>query len=320
MALSDWPLDKLETYRPAREEPADFDDFWARTLAESPAKEPEFVPYDAGLSAVDVFDVTFPGFAGQPVKGWLLKPKGVTDPACVVTYIGYGGGRGLPHDWLVPACAGYANLVMDSRGQGSGWIPGDTPDHVDGPIDPQHPGFMTRGILSPDTYYYRRLITDAVRAVDAVRAAPGVDASRVAVAGGSQGGGLALAAAGLADGVKVAMIDVPFMCHWRRAMDISTTGPYPELVGYCKIQRTNVAAVFRTLSYMDGVNFAARASGTRAHFSAALMDSTCPPSTVYAAYNHYAGAKQISVWPYNGHEGGQTHQVRSHLAFLAEHL
>lgn len=320
MALSDWPLEKLETYQPAREEPADFDDFWARTLSESPAKEPEFTPYDAGLSTVDVFDVTFPGFAGQPVKGWLLKPRGVTDPPCVVTYIGYGGGRGLPHDWLVLASAGYANLVMDSRGQGSGWIAGDTPDHIDGPIDPQYPGFMTRGIMSPESYYYRRLITDAVRAVDAVRAAPGVDASRVAVAGGSQGGGLAVAVAGLADGVKAALVDVPFLCHWRRAMDISTTGPYPELVGYCKIQRMNVEHVFRTLSYVDGVNFAARASEANALFSVALMDSTCPPSTVYAAYNHYAGPKQISVWPYNGHEGGQTHQVRNHLSFLAEHL
>jgi cephalosporin-C deacetylase len=113
---------------------------------------------------------------------------------------------------------------------------------------------------------------------------------------------------------------VPFLCHWRRATDIATAGPYPELVGYCKIQRMNVDRVFHTLSYVDGVHFAARASEVAALFSVALMDATCPPSTVYAAYNHYAGPKSIDVWPYNGHEGGQSHQVRNHLAFLAEHL
>jgi cephalosporin-C deacetylase len=45
-------------------------------------------------------------------------------------------------------------------------------------------------------------------------------------------------------------------------------------------------------------------------FSVALMDQTCPPSTVYAAYNAYAGPKQMLVYPFNDHEGGQAfHQV-----------
>ena len=56
---------------------------------------------------------------------------------------------------------------------------------------------MTRGIEDPDTYYYRRLMTDAVRAVEAVRSLPAVAVDSVAVQGVSQGGGLALAVAGL---------------------------------------------------------------------------------------------------------------------------
>ncbi len=130
MPLIDMPLHELERYAPAREEPADFDEFWQRTLAEARQHpmEPTFTPADVKLRAVEVHDVTFPGFGGDPIKGWLLRPAGVTDPLpCVVSYIGYGGGRGLPYEWLVYATAGYANLVMDSRGQGSSWNRGDTP-------------------------------------------------------------------------------------------------------------------------------------------------------------------------------------------------
>jgi cephalosporin-C deacetylase len=115
-----------------------------------------------------------------------------------VQYQGYGGGRGLAHQEVLFGLAGFAHLVMDTRGQGSTWSPGDTLD-PDDPGDPSHPGFMTRGILDPARYYYRRLFTDAVRAIEAVRSHPDVDPSRVAISGGSQGGGMALAAAALSD-------------------------------------------------------------------------------------------------------------------------
>ncbi|MCX7784362.1 MAG: acetylxylan esterase [Meiothermus sp.] len=317
MPLFDYPLEQLQTYQPPRTEPADFDDFWQRTLAESRSfsLNPQFELVDFGLKTLETFDVTFVGYAGQPIKGWLTLPTHRQGPLpCVVEYIGYGGGRGWPVERLVFASAGYAHLLMDTRGQGSRWSRGDTPDLAPDGDNPQHPGFMTRGILHPDTYYYRRVFTDAVRAVEAARGHRAIHPDRIAVTGGSQGGGIALAVAGLTE-VQAVMSDVPFLCHFRRATELVDTAPYNEISTFCKVHRDKVEQVFTTLSYFDGVNFAARARAN-ALFSVGLMDDICPPSTVYAAYNHYAGEKQIRVYPYNNHEGGESYQTLEKLQFL----
>src|SRR5262249_33518611 len=122
--------------------------------------------------------------------------------------------------------------------------------------------------------------------------------------------------AGLDSTVAAAMPDVPFLCHYRVAMDIQDKFPYQEIVNYCKVHRDKVDDVFKTLAYFDGVNFAARAKAPTL-FSVGLMDEICPPRTVYAAYNHYAGPKQIKVWYYNNHEGGEAFQDTEKVKYLA---
>ena len=319
MVLYDFPLEQLKTYTPDRNEPGDFAAFWQETLEEARRHPlaPVFEPVPTDLRAIQTYDVTFRGFGGQPIKGWLNLPRHPSGPLpCVVEYIGYGGGRGFPSDWLLYPSAGFATLVMDTRGQGSGWLRGDTPDVETEPGCPQYPGFMTRGILNPRTYYYRRLITDAVRAVEAARSSPLVDASRIALTGASQGGGLALIVGGLEPSVQAVLPDVPFLCHYRRATQITDQIPYLEIALYCKTHRDQVETVFRNLAYFDGLNFAVRAKAP-ALFSMGLMDDLCPPSTVHAAYNYYAGPKQICVYEYNQHDGGGTHHAQQRLRFLA---
>ena len=322
MPLFDLPLDELRRFRPEIHEPADFDAFWERTL-DATRMHPldlELTRVDPALETIDAYDVSFSGFAGQQVRGWFLVPRHAPGPLpCVVEYIGYGGGRGFPTDWLLWPSYGFAFLVMDTRGQGSAWRRGDTADPEGS--DPHHPGFLTQGILDPHTYYYRRLMADAVRAVDAAAAiaeeGAGVDAERIAVTGASQGGGLAIAAAGLHPMVRVAMPNVPFLCCFRRATERAFDSRYEEINAYCRVHRDRVESVFTTLAYFDGMSFAARSSA-EALFSVGLMDNVCPPSTVFAAYNHWAGAKDVRVYPYNGHEGGESFQAREQVAYLRE--
>lgn len=318
MPLTDLPLDELRAFRPTIDEPADFDAFWTDTLAQSRAcvGSVERVRATSPISELVVEDFTFPGFAGDPVKAWITRPRGDQARPAVVEYLGYGGGRGLVGERLQWAAAGYVHVLMDTRGQGSGWgTGGDTPDpHGAGPAVP---GFMTRGIEDPATYYYRRVFTDGVRLVDAVRDLPFVDPARVAVTGGSQGGAITLAVAALVPGLTAAMPDVPFLCHFRRSVELTPELPFREVTRYLSIHRDRDDMVLRTLSYFDGVNFARRVTAS-ALFSVALMDPIVLPSSVFAAYNHLTvDDREIVVYPYNEHEGGQHHQWLRQTEWLA---
>lgn len=327
MALFDLPLDELRAYRSRSAEPADFDAFWSQTLEEARGfpLNARFEPVRTGLTTVDVYDVTFAGFGGHPVKGWFVTPAQAAGSAkaaeplpLLVEFLGYGGGRGLSHTHLLWASAGFAHFVMDTRGQGSGWATGDTPDPVGS--GPAFPGFMTRGIDDPRSFYYRRVFTDAVRAVEAARSHPLSDAARTVALGISQGGGITLAVAGLVPDLAAVAPDVPFLCDFPRAIRLTDRDPYREIGRYLNTHRASGERVARTLAYFDGVHFAARANAP-ALFSTALEDQTCPPSTVFAAFNAYAHPdKQIEVYDFNGHEGGGPFQEAARLRWLADHL
>jgi len=305
-------------------QPAGLDAFWRRTLAEAAA-----VPLDVRINRVDTvlttvetYDVTYAGFGGHPIKAWLHLPaaplRGEAPLPGVVQYHGYNGGRGLPHEFTFWAQVGFAHLVMDTRGQGSGWTNGDTPD-PGSTGTPAQGGFLTRGIESPEDHFYRRVYVDAVRAVEVLRDRPEVDPGKVAVTGHSQGGGISLAVAALSPGVAATMPDVPFLSHFRRAVDISPGDPYAEVARYLGAHRGRTKQVFETLAHFDVAVLGNRATAP-ALFSVAMMDTICLPSTVFAAYHAYAGQKRIQVYEFNDHEGGGAFQTRAQVAWLRAEL
>jgi cephalosporin-C deacetylase len=332
MPLFDLPIDRLHQYAADVAEPTDFDAFWSRTLAEASLAAPDgrgvldVRPGPDDLALMRCWDVTFAGFAGDPVRAWFTLPVGAREALpVVVEFVGYGRGRGLPHERLTWPAAGYAHLLMDSRGQGCQYgNGGDTPDLHDRTIG--GPGPIVRGVLDPQTYYYRRLVTDAVRAVAAVRELDGVDPTRVVVSGNSQGGGLALAVAGLAPQLAAVLVTAPLMCDLQRAIELTDQAPYGEVVTFLSVHREAEQAVRLTLSYLDGVSFARRATAP-AHFGVGLRDTVCPPRTAFAARNAYgelvAGGRPPTVlhaYPFNHHEGGEALHVRRQLRWLREVL
>ncbi|KQW06511.1 acetyl xylan esterase [Leifsonia sp. Root4] len=322
MANTDFSLDVLRAYTPEVRQPSDFDSFWSTTIDDARQADSGFTltPAATPITGIRIDDLTFSGFGGEPIKAWIMRPANVSGPLpTIVEFQGYNGGRGLPGEKLHWAASGYVHVFMDTRGQGSGWgSGGDTPDpHGSGPATA---GFMTRGIHDPAEYYYRRLFTDAVRLVDLVKTLDFVDPRRIALSGASQGGGIAIAATALSDGVRAVMPDVPFLSHFRRAVEATPEEPFTEITRYLAVHRERVEATFDTLSYFDGVNFASRIEAP-AYFSVALMDGIVLPSTVFAAYNNLASIdKDIAVYAYNGHEGGQFLQWTRQAAWLPERL
>ncbi|CAI9404905.1 acetylxylan esterase [Aestuariimicrobium sp. T2.26MG-19.2B] len=331
MALFDLPLEELQSYRPDVSEPGDFDDFWQRTLDEARRHDLNLrlEPIDARATLHDTYDVTFAGFGGQDVKAWLFVPADHDNVPVVVQYHGYSGGRGMPFPGEY-VNAGYAHLVLDTRGQGwsTASIFEGTPDsseYAGGNV----PGVMTTGLDDPDRYYYRRLYVDVVRLLEVAQQVPQIDPDLVFVAGGSQGGAMTIAAAGLAPmaGITLAgaLPDVPFLCHFERALTLTDSRPYKEIGEYFCTRPRDIEQSMRTLSYFDGVNLARRATCPTL-FSVALMDQVCPPSTVYAAYNQWgqkadtAPESAINVYPYNGHEGGQQIQRWEQLGWLRDRV
>lgn len=322
MPRFDLDLCELENYRPEIREPKDFDEFWRRTLDENVFDSSEicFQKIETSLKTVEVWDIQFPGFGGHPIRAWYVFPAGTQKRLpTIIQFQGYGGGRGLPVEHLEWASVGFAHFFMDTRGQGGTWGSGGvTSDPVGSSSADQ--GFMTRGIQNQDDYYYRRLYVDAHHAVEAAVNLPWTDSTQLIADGISQGGGLAIAAAVLNQRTKLALIDVPFLNHFERAVGLSEGTPYDEVVRYLSVRRDCVDRVFKTLSYFDGANFAKRAK-IPALFSTALLDTVCPPSLVFATKNWWnnAASADIEVYNFNGHEGGQWHHWQKQIAWLDAH-
>ena len=303
MPAVDLKLDELRNYKPELTKQGDFDEFWDRTLAEAAEYplNPKLVPHDYPIKEVEVFNAYYDGYKGAQINGWYILPRNrdrKTKLPVIVHYHGYTGNKGQVHEFLKWTIQGYAVLSVNARGQG-----GATPDpavYSQGGIT----GWMTLGILDKEQYYYRGAYIDCVRALDFVCGREEIDAGRIGLYGGSQGGGLTIAVAALDSRPKFAMPIYPYLCHYRRALEMYQEGPYREFFDYFRRfdpEMKTEEAVFETLSYFDGMNLAPRIK-CPVLMAATLRDLICPPSTQFAAYNHIKSEKELKLYPHHGHE------------------
>lgn len=297
MPLVDMPLPELRRYKPGLTRRKDFAAFWRATIKAALAQPlgATFEPQAYPATGVRVYRATYDGFEGGTIAGWRIDPDdGDRHPALVV-YHGYSGRSPCLFHLLPWALQGFVVLAVDCRGQD-----GSSTDAAVYP-DGHRPGFMTQGLVDKDTYYYRYVYADGVRAVEVAASLESVDADRIGVMGVSQGGGLSLAAAALApDRVKRMAACVPYLCHYERAVEMAE-GPYREIADYIRSWPDRGDGVFETLSYFDNLNLADRIRA-ESLVSVGLWDLICPPSTIFAVHNRMTCRKELAVYPCTGHE------------------
>lgn len=302
MPLYDKPIEELVVYKPPLTREADFADFWQTTLQEA-AQQPlnaELEKLEYPALGCTVHRLFYDGWQGARIAAWYLRPLGKGPFPGLVQYHGYSGSKSDVFSYLPWALQGYAILAVDVRGQsGESTDPAPYPGgHVK--------GWMTQGITAPEAYYYRGAYVDCVRALDWMCAQPEVDASRVGVMGMSQGGGLTLAVAALDARPALAMPEMPYLCHFRRAVAMAIRQPYLEIPDYLKRWPEREDTVWRTLSYFDNMNLAPWIT-CPVLMTVGLQDDICPPSSVYAAFNWLDAPREMRVYPYHNHEMVQAH-------------
>jgi cephalosporin-C deacetylase len=302
MPTFEMPLDQLRSYDGRNPRPADFDAYWDRALTELNATDPqpELVSHSSPARFAECFDLWFTGVGQARIHAQYVRPRSSGSHPAVLKFHGYSGSAG---DWfeLLPwAAQGIAIAALDVRGQGG------LSEDVGGVEGTTLRGHIIRGLGGdPDKLLFRQIFLDTVQLARVVLALPEVDPKRVGAMGASQGGGLTLACAALEPRIVRAAPVFPFLCDYQRVweMDLAVEA-YAELTYYFKRfdpTHKHELETFTTLGYIDVQHLASRISAN-VLMTTALMDTVCPPSTQFAAYNKITAPKEMVLYPDFGHE------------------
>ncbi len=302
----DMPLERLKEYRGINPRPADFDEYWDAALAEMNAVDPQMEIVDDPdfqLLTVRCSHLWFTGVGGARIHAKLFRPR---DPQglhpAVLRFHGYAGNSG---DWtkgetLALAASGFTVAALDCRGQGG------LSEEVGGVKGTTLRGHIIRGLDdAPEKLLFRSIFLDTAQLAKIVMDMEDVDETRVGAIGGSQGGALTLACSALEPRIKKAALMFPFLSDYLRVWEMDQAkDAYDELKEFFRRhdpQHKRQDELFERLGYIDIQNLMPRVKA-EVMMATGLMDTICPPSTQFAAYNKITSPKSLEVYPDFGHE------------------
>lgn len=283
--------------KPTTEVPADFTTFW-NNAKEAAAK----IPMDArmtlmperGTENVNVYHVNLQNFAlGTRLYGILSLPKKAGKYPAILKVPGagvrpYAGDTG-------PAEKGIITFEIGIHGIPVNLDPSVYNDLRTGALA----NYMTNGLDDKDRYYYKRVYLGCLRANDFIFSLPQFDGQNLAVTGGSQGGALSIVTAGLDSRVKYLVAYYPALSDLTGYLN-GRAGGWPHMFNQANNAYNNTKQKIETSKYYDVVNFA-RLVKVPGYYSWGFNDETCPPTSMYAAYNVITAPKDLYLALETGH-------------------
>ncbi|MBQ8309959.1 MAG: alpha/beta fold hydrolase [Clostridia bacterium] len=303
MPLIDIPLEELKNYQGSSPCPDDFDEFWDRSLAEMNAIDPQpiYTPNPIKSRFADCYDLYFKSTKGATIYAKFARPKNADGKLPAILHFHGLGGTGESWRTIIAYVSqGYCVVSIDVRGQGG------RSEDVGGQCGTTCSTPFIRGVDGPpENLLYRDIYLDTAMLYRVVTMREDVDPARVGVFGASQGGGLALACAALVPEIKLCSSVYPYLSDYKRVWDMDLdTGAYDGIRYYFRLrdqQHKREDEFFYKLGYIDVQNLAHRIRA-KVHMTTGLMDTTCPPSTQFAAYNKITSEKEIVIYHDFGHE------------------
>ncbi len=295
-----------EKIQPTQTEPADFDTFWASSKAEL-AKvplDPQLTPIlEQSNDKVAVYHVSFRNIGGTPwnnlyarVYGILCVPKAPGKYPAILNVPGagvrgYTGNRALAERGAITLQIGIHGIPVN--------LPKELYDQLGaGALN----GYNVFNLDNREAYYYRRVYLGCVRANDFLVSLPEYDGQNLVVMGGSQGGQLSIVTAALDPRVKALAAMYPAYCDVTGYLN-GRAGGWPHMMkpaGNGTPSRHATPEKLAVTSYYDVVNFARRIT-VPGHYTWGYNDVTCPPTSIYAAYNLITAPKFLTVAVEAGH-------------------
>ncbi len=275
----------------------DLKTFWSEARSELARIRPRFrttpQPQDSDEHRT-VHLVEMRSLGDVRVRGWYEVPRKPGKYPAVLRVPGYGQNlRPIRrHDDMIV-------FSFNVRGHGN------SQDDVSGkPTD-----YWIRGLDDKRNYYYRGAYMDCIRAVDFLASRDEVDRQRIAITGGSQGGGLSFATAALDDRIRLCAPDIPFLADWVTYFELTQ---WPEMDDWIDAREERTwARTLETLSYFDTLNMAPWIE-CPVFMGVGLQDPICPPATVFAVFNRLRGPREYRVYPQARHNVGPGHRDRVH--------
>jgi len=294
-----------ENFQPGTSRPKDFDKFWKKEKKALWALPVEVKnnPLDGIEPGYSCSDIEINCTSPKPARGYFAKPVEAKPKSLpIVLFVRAAGVKGdwcqsKPKDALNYAKMGKGSLAFDLNAHGM--LNGQPQEYYDELEKGELKNYWEIGIESRNDYYFRGMYLRLIRTLDFLTSQPEWDGKRIIVIGESQGGGQALAAAGLDERVSAVVAIVPAMCDFGGEL-VGRTGGWPQPFKF----KGDKDKMMKTIPYFDAAHLLKSSKATLVT-EIGFIDTTCPSVSIYAAINQSKGEKIVFGVPYRGHHLNQ---------------